>query len=124
CPGRVMQSRACERCLARSWLLGRLAGHLDVVRERVAALLGLGCDELIAAVGGRERARIALELQRFDAARLRVACTAAGLQAICGCDRSYPRTVAELASPPGGLYVARRLQGLLAAARARPVALL
>ena len=118
-----MQSRACERCLARSWLLGRLAGHLDVVRERVAALLGLGCDELIAAVGGRERARIALELQRFDAARLRVACTAAGLQAICGCDRSYPRTVAELASAPGVLYVGGGLQRFLAAVGADPVAL-
>jgi DNA processing protein len=116
-------SRACERCLARSWLLGRLAGHLDVVRERISALLGLGCDELIAAVGGRKRSRIALELERFDAARARAACTAAGLQPICGCDRGFPRAVAELPSPPGVLYVGGGLQRLLAAIADEPVAL-
>jgi DNA processing protein len=118
-----MQSRACERCLARSWLVGRLAGHLDLVRERIVALLGLGCDELVAAVGGRERSRIALELGHFDAARARAACTAAGLQPICGCDRCYPRTVAQLSSAPGVLYVGGGLHRFLAAVAAEPVAL-
>ena len=118
-----MQSRACERCLARSWLVGRLAGHLDFVRARIVALLGLGCDELIAAVGGRERSRIALELERFDAARAWAGCAAAGLQPICGCDRCYPRTVAELRSAPAVLYVGGGLHRFLAAVAAEPVAL-
>ena len=116
-------SHACERCLARSWLLGALAGHLDVVRGRIVALLGLGCDELIAAVGGRERSRIALELERFDPARARAACTAAGLQPICGCDAAYPRSVAQLDSPPSVLYVGGGLERFLAALAAEPVAL-
>jgi DNA processing protein len=118
-----MQSRACERCLARSWLIGRLAGHLDVVRERIVALLELGCDELIAAVGGRQRPRIALELDRFDGPRARAACTAAGLEPICGCDHGYPPAVAELASAPSVLYVGGGLQPFLAAVAAQPVAL-
>jgi DNA processing protein len=117
-----MQSCACDRCLARSWLVGRLAGHLDVVRERIVALLGLGCDELIAAVGGRQRSRIALELERFDAPRARAACAAVGLQPICGCDRRYPRTVAELSSAPGVLYIGGGLQRFLNAVAAEPVA--
>jgi DNA processing protein len=119
----VIGSRACERCLARSWLVGRLAGHLDVVRERIVALLGLGCDELIAAVGGRERSRIALELERFDADRAATACTAAGLQPICGCDQGFPRTLAELHSPPGVLYIGGGLRRFRAATAADPVAL-
>ena len=33
---------ACGECLARAWLLARLAPHLDVVRHRVPAVLDLG----------------------------------------------------------------------------------
>ena len=43
---------ACDECLARAWLLARLAGHLDQVRGRVAELLTLPDPDLIAAVGG------------------------------------------------------------------------
>jgi DNA processing protein len=118
-----MQSRACDRCLARSWLLGRLTGHLDVARERVFALLGLGCDELLAAVGGRDRARVAEQLADFDATRARAAALSAGLQPICGCDRGYPPAVAELPSAPGVLYVRGGLERFLAAVAAKPVAL-
>ncbi len=85
-------------------------------------MLGLGCDELLAAVGGRERSRIALELERFDAARARAECTAAGLQPICGCDPCFPGAVAELPAPPGVLYVGG-LQRFLAAIADEPVAL-
>jgi len=42
--------RACDRCLARPWLLERLRGHLDRVRGRIAATLVLPDDDLIAAV--------------------------------------------------------------------------
>jgi len=40
-PG-VRDGRACAGCLRRTWLLGRLAGHLDQVRDRIDALLQLG----------------------------------------------------------------------------------
>ena len=49
---------ACDDCLARAWLLARLAAYLDPVRGRIEELLALGSEELIAAVqrvaaGGR-----------------------------------------------------------------------
>jgi hypothetical protein len=43
---------ACDACLARAWLLARLAGHLDHARDRVDELLILTDPDLIAAVGG------------------------------------------------------------------------
>ena len=47
-------TRACDRCLARTWLLARLPGHLDRVRGRIAAMLELRDGELIAAVAGAD----------------------------------------------------------------------
>ena len=55
---------ACDACLARTWLLARLAGHLDLHRDRIDSLLELDDDELIAALAGapaaddRARARV------------------------------------------------------------------
>ena len=81
---------ACADCLARSWLLGRLSGHLDVERKRIHALLDLADDDLIDAVAGKERAAISGDQRRFDADAYRARCTAAGLEVICRCDPAYP----------------------------------
>ena len=42
----------------RTWLLGRLAGHIDLVRGRIEEVLELDDDALIAALGGREQDRV------------------------------------------------------------------
>jgi hypothetical protein len=39
----------------RAWLLGRLAGHLEPTRAKIAELLALGDEQLIAAIGGGRR---------------------------------------------------------------------
>jgi DNA processing protein len=112
-PGRRLNWRreveapgACDACVVRTWLLGRLAGHLDHGRSRIAEVLSLGDEDLIAAVGGRRRAEIARERERIDPAQERRRCAAAGLQVICRCDVRYPAALAELESAPAVLHVA------------------
>jgi len=115
--------RACDRCVARSWLLGRLAGHLELVRHRIEPLLGLGDDALIAAVGGERRAALARERAGFDVAQARDRAAAAGAEQICRCDRSYPGALAALGSPPAVLHVCGGLERFLALVAGQPVAL-
>ena len=48
----------CGRCLRRSWLIARLAGHIEVAwsaRRGRAGLLALDDDALIAALAGEHR---------------------------------------------------------------------
>jgi DNA processing protein len=115
--------RACPGCLARSWLLDRLAGHLEPVRRRIEPLLALADRELIAAVGGEQRAAVGREFERFDVARARERCAATNLEPICRCDPSYPRALAALESPPAVLHVAGGLERFLALVANQPVAL-
>ncbi len=99
---------ACDGCLARAWLLSRLAGHLDQTRDRVDELLTLTDHDLIAAVGGGQRATIAREHAGFGAgqgreARRRAAAT--GLALLCRCHAAYPEALRALAAPPAVLHV-------------------
>jgi DNA processing protein len=105
--------RACDRCLARGWLLARLSGHLDRVRSRIDALLGLDDAELIDAVGGNEKRDLNGALARFDAGEARARVSSAGLEAICRCDSAYPAPLVALARPPSALYVAGGLERCL-----------
>lgn len=100
---------ACDRCLARTWLLERLGGHLEVVRGLVEELLRLDDDQLIAAVGGRDRRAVARAHARFGAEAAeesRTRSRAAGLELICRCDPAYPHSLAALAAPPAVLHIA------------------
>ena len=74
--GGMSAPRACDRCLARPWLLERLRGHLDRVRGRIAATLELPDADLVAAVAGADRDRVTRELDGFDAASARLRCAA------------------------------------------------
>ena len=108
---------ACDRCLARTWLLERLGGHLEVVRSRIGELLELEDGELIAAVGGADRAMLAREHARFDGERAgasRARSRADGLELICRCDPAYPASLAALPAPPAVLHVAGGAERLLA----------
>lgn len=108
-----MNDRACDACVARSWLVGRLAAHLDKARSRIDEVLALCDDDLIEAVGGREKARLRSELGAVDVDGVRLRVRAVALDAVCGCDPDYPRALRALAAPPAVLYVAGGLADLL-----------
>lgn len=97
---------ACERCLARAWLLGRLAAHLEPVRGRIDEVLALDDETLLAAVGGEHRDAIIRELAAFDGERARRRARSAGVEQVCRCDARYPARLFELDTPPAVLHVA------------------
>lgn len=115
--------RACPDCLSRSWLLGRLAGHLEQVRAQIGPLLALDDDELIAAVGGRERPTIERQRADLDTQALTDAAQAAGIQVLCACDPQFPPRLRALEAPPAVLYVAGGLDRFLRLCQAEPVAI-
>lgn len=115
---------ACDRCLRRIWLLGRLAGHLERVRARIGELLALDESELIAAVGGRDAPRLADELEHAATERLRAGARSAGLDLVCRCTPVYPRGLAVLADAPAAVFVAGGLQRLAGLLGAGPVAVI
>lgn len=123
CESRYGAERACDRCLARAWLLARVSGHLDQVRSELDQVLALASDELIAAVGGRRREELQRQLERFDAESARSGAIEAGLELICRCDHAYPLRLAELPGAPAVLHVAGGLNRFLALAAADPVAI-
>jgi DNA processing protein len=96
----------CDVCARRTWLLARLAGHLEVGRGRIAELLALGDAELIAAVAGRERGVVTRDLAAHDAVSAAAARQQARLEGICRCDSAYPQQLRELSCPPAALHVA------------------
>jgi DNA processing protein len=115
--------RACDRCLARAWLLERLAAHLEPVRGDIIDTLAIDDDgDLIAAVGGRDAAAVAEEFSRFDPGAARERVGRAGLEAICRCDPAYPGRLRALTAAPAVLHVLGGLDRLLAATQGEPVA--
>ncbi len=113
----------CPVCLSRSWLLGRLAGHLEQVRAQIGPLLALEDDPLIAAVGGRERPAIERERADLDTRTLTDAAQATGIEILCGCDPQFPPRLRALEAPPAVLYVAGGLDRFLRLCQAEPVAI-
>ncbi|HEY2770270.1 MAG TPA: DNA-processing protein DprA [Solirubrobacteraceae bacterium] len=111
-----MTTGACDRCLARAWLLARLAPHLERVRNRIEELLALDDGPLLDAVGGRDRTQIAGELARFDAAEARTRAAAAGIHQMCSCEEHYPAQLLALDNAPAVLHLAGRRERLDAVA--------
>lgn len=110
----------CERCARRSWLLGRLAGHVDRLRGdrgAVRTLLALGESDLLRAVGGPRRGAIADGLKALDVDALLGEWKRAGVSSICRHHDAYPRRLARLADPPAAIHLfgsRSRLASLLA----------
>ena len=101
-------SGACDDCVRRSWLIGRLAGHLEVCRaERVAirGVLALPDAALIEALGGSRAEAIGAEWEGIDPAQLRERWTGSGHQAVCRCQDAYPAALCELPDPPAVLHL-------------------
>jgi DNA processing protein len=103
----------CDACTARSWLIGRMAGHIEQARGRIESVLELGNAELIAALGGRQREGLRRELEDVDLAAVRSRSEQAGLETICHCDSGYPLALRALSAPPSVLHVAGGLRRLL-----------
>jgi DNA processing protein len=116
-------SRACARCLRRSWLLARLGGHLENARSRIDQALALSDEELIAATAGRQRELIEEEFIQVDVEQLRGHSHAAGVELICRCDPQYPAGLWDLDSPPAVLHVAGGIERLLGLVAEDPVAI-
>ena len=109
-----MSARVCPDCARRAWLLERLAGHLDPVRERIAELLELDDRALVAAVGGEHRSAIEDELERQEVSELEDRAERAGVEIVCRCDSAYPVALRDLPSPPSVLHVTGSLERLTA----------
>lgn len=106
--GRAIGEAACATCLRRSWLVARLAGHIEIAwsaRRGSSGLLGLVDDALIAALAGDHREAITAEYKRFDADWARRRCAASAVVALCSCDARYPRPLHDLPDAPAVLYV-------------------
>jgi DNA processing protein len=104
----MIASDACDECLARAWLLARLSGHLDQVRDRTLELLGLPDRELIAALAGQARAEVEREYERFSPRQARKAGERADIHQVCRCASGYPEALGDLAAPPAVLHVRQR----------------
>jgi len=115
-------SGACDDCLARSWLLERVSGHLAVARSRIQILLGLDDEPLVAAVAPGQRREILGELARFSAEKARRRAETSELELLCRCQPRYPPRLRALAAPPAVLHVAGGLERFLSACADEPVA--
>jgi DNA processing protein len=118
-----MSERACDGCMARSWLVGRLAGHLELARGRIEQVLALDDDALVMAIGGRGKAHLEREFETVDLDEVRSRALAAGLETVCGCDSAYPPGLRALAAPPAVLYVAGGLGRVVDLLGGEPVAI-
>jgi DNA processing protein len=119
----MTQLTACNRCLARAWLLERLGGHIERVRSRIEITLALGDQQLIDAVGGTRAEQLRGELARVDPNRLRTRAAGAELELICRCDPRYPPRLTALESPPSVLHIAGGAARFLELVAEEPVAL-
>jgi DNA processing protein len=96
----------CDACARRTWLLTRLAGHLETGRGQIMELLALGDADLIDAVAGVARDAVTRDLAAHDAVSAAAARRRARLEGICRCDPAYPGQLRDLPCPPAALHVA------------------
>jgi DNA processing protein len=117
-----VSSDACAECLARTWLIARLAGAIEIARHekrRLREILALPEEKLIAGLGGPRASAIAAEFEALDVDALREAVDHAGLEAICRHDPAYPARLGDLDDAPAVLFVlggAQRLAELTGSA--------
>ena len=108
---------ACDSCLRRSFLIAhlapRIAGLLAERRERrVAGLLSLPEDELLAAAAGRRVRRALAYLDSFDADARRDELAGPRSIAVCMHSVAYPQPLLQLDDPPTVLFGVGRVEAL------------
>jgi DNA processing protein len=109
-------SRACGDCLARTWLIARLAGSIEIARHqrrRLREILALPEEKLIAGLAGVRASQICDELERLDVDDLHEATDRAGLEAVCRHDAAYPARLSDLVDAPAALFVAGGVERLV-----------
>ena len=102
-------AKACAPCLARTWLIARLAGAIEIARHqrrRLREILALPEEQLVAGLGGARAGAIAEEFERLDIDALREAVARSGLEAACRHDAAYPARLRDLDDAPATLFVA------------------
>lgn len=109
--------RACDPCLRRAWLLGRLSAWIEHVRYERATLsevLALDDEQLVRGVAPDDAAEVLREREAFDAAGARFAVERAGLTAVCRHDAAFPSRLLHAADGPSALFVAGAFEHLAA----------
>ena len=100
--------RACEPCLRRMELVGRLAPYIEKVASgepgaRSPQLLALGDEDLARAVCGRKADRLLAEAAETAAVELRRELDDAGCWAVCRHHEAYPAGLLDLGDAPPAL---------------------
>jgi DNA processing protein len=125
--GSAVNSLACEDCLRRTWLLGRLSGHINRVRRILPELLAATDDQLIRATAGKALGEVLAEYQSWGGAEAdaaRKSAHDAGLELICRCQEQYPERLLTLhESAPRVLHVAGGMERFLSLCQVDPVAI-
>ena len=106
---------ACDACTRRSWLVARLAGHLErkrAERDVIRDVLGLPDDALIAALGGLLAGPITAEYERVAPDDVRAGWAAAGGHALCRHADRHPAGLHDLSDAPAVLHVRGDLERL------------
>lgn len=102
----------CDPCLRRTWLIGALAGRIEVARRASAArlklLLALPDDHLLEALDAGPE--VVEGHRRFDRAAALAAAESVGLRVVCRHDPRYPSELRALPDAPAALHVAGRLE--------------
>jgi DNA processing protein len=100
---------ACDECLRRGYLVGRLAARiaamLDRPAKRVGGLLSLPEDELIEAVSDRSLGAPADLMPGFDPGSARAEMAGRRVRALCRHDNRYPPQLVQLLDAPAVLFV-------------------
>jgi DNA processing protein len=109
---------ACEGCLRRTWLLGRLAAHIDRVVSAAAGtrareLLALGDDELVSALGGESARAHLAEVRALRRSELRDPVGRAGCWTLCHHDPGYPGSLHDLGGQKPAALLGRGDSALL-----------
>jgi DNA processing protein len=100
---------ACDHCLRRTALVALLAPHIEHARRNrhhISELLGLGNEELLAALAGERRGELDRAREAFDPAEARERAARAGLAVACRHDGDYPRRLARTSDAPAVLHIA------------------